>query len=347
MLFGSIWLRTQLYTEAKARGDVNPEDLEEGKELPVPDDDECFRIGWDFFKFCSCFCFWIPLVFFLTAASIDKNTCSWTFMGIWMQVFSLVAICILPMGMCSYHYIAKCTGSKTLWRKKERNIVLVPLVMIPTCSFGLGKQAYIEGCTHGISGAPIGNPHAAFINVTILIFVFFSFFGITTFFLFCFGDEPPTQVSASKINAYIQSLKCVPAEELYGDATQGHVTTFQALKDIDKGESTHGCEININNLEDALNENLLWHGTSKDAAEAIVHEHFRIPKGSEVLHGDRFGNGAYFAENIDKSLTYAKDENGTKYILLCRVTCGQYYYTELSSESSAHTTAEQAKKIAS
>ena len=45
----------------------------------------------------------------------------------------------------------------------------------------------------------------------------------------------------------------------------------------------------------------------------------------------RYGHGAYFADNIDKALSYAQsDEHGRRWLLLCRVLCGELHYTVAS-----------------
>merc|ERR1712232_1141573 len=85
-------------------------------------------------------------------------------------------------------------------------------------------------------------------------------------------------------------------------------------------------------LDQALNECLLWHGTSREAAETIVIDDFRIPQDSEMKHGSRFGKGAYFAEDLAKSLDYAKWNEGRAFVLLCRVLCGKFHYTEAMEE---------------
>lgn len=116
----------------------------------------------------------------------------------------------------------------------------------------------------------------------------------------------------------------VPANELDGDASSGHVLTHVHLQ----GESMEEA-ISVATLEAPLNEFLCWHGTSRGAAEAIVRNDFTIPIDNQPsLHGKRFGPGAYFAEELEKSLGYAKEENGIKCVLLCRILCGDIYYTE-------------------
>merc|ERR1712048_707971 len=88
-----------------------------------------------------------------------------------------------------------------------------------------------------------------------------------------------------------------------------------------------------------MNEYLLWHGTSRSAAESIIKNDFIITRG-RATHGKRFGEGAYFAEQLNKSLSYCDPDNdGTRIVLLCRVCCGDMYYTEAHTDTEAHQTA--------
>ncbi|CAE7634226.1 Parp12 [Symbiodinium pilosum] len=102
--------------------------------------------------------------------------------------------------------------------------------------------------------------------------------------------------------------------------------------------------ISADSLEGDLQEHLLWHGTSRKSAEAIVRADFRVPK--DVKNGVRFGCGLYFAEDVGKSLTYAPvntssdGRTNSQFLLLCRVLCGQMHYTseryDLDAVTSAH-----------
>lgn len=135
--------------------------------------------------------------------------------------------------------------------------------------------------------------------------------------------------------------KCKPVSELDGNPDSGRVITDDAIQ-INDVEQV----ISMDNLESDMNEFFLWHGTSRAAAESIVTSDFTIPKGG-ATHGSRFGHGAYFAEQLDKSLGYCTpDKDGTKIILLCRVCCGEIYYTEQDWESDAHVAAQKQKKTA-
>jgi len=125
-------------------------------------------------------------------------------------------------------------------------------------------------------------------------------------------------------------FKFLTARDL--DDAHGEILTFSFLSARD---STEEC-VSITNLEEPLNENLLWHGTSKEAAEKIAESDFKIPVGKDMKHAARFGNGAYLAEDLEKSLSYTEPtSDGTRIVLLCRTLCGDFYYTERHQEINA------------
>jgi len=132
------------------------------------------------------------------------------------------------------------------------------------------------------------------------------------------------------------------AEEL-DEKAAGRVLTDEHLADERIEEA-----VSLDNIEESLNEQLLWHGTSRDAAEAIAYDDFRIPRSGDASagtrHGQRFGAGAYCSDSLGKSLTYAKDAGGTTYVLLCRVLCGDIYYTTSWSDPTATERARVAGK---
>ncbi|CAE8700399.1 unnamed protein product, partial [Polarella glacialis] len=93
----------------------------------------------------------------------------------------------------------------------------------------------------------------------------------------------------------------------------------------------------IENMDFALNELLLWHGTDEESATAIAESGFLFGSAGTVKHGRRFGEGAYFAEDLTKNIGYAPaSEAGVRYVLLCRTVCGHIWYTEKSSDTDAH-----------
>ena len=114
--------------------------------------------------------------------------------------------------------------------------------------------------------------------------------------------------------------RCTPPNELDGNPSSGHVLTGEILAEHDGDEA-----ISLENMVAGLNELLLWHGTSREAAKAIASDGFIL---NAATHGRRFGKGVYLAEDLRKSLSYCKESDGVKYVLLCRAVCGEMYYTE-------------------
>merc|ERR1719171_2435083 len=84
------------------------------------------------------------------------------------------------------------------------------------------------------------------------------------------------------------------ARDLDGDPTTGGVLTKMLMQ-----TQLSGGALGVDTLDETLNEYLLFHGTSKDACDAIMDTGFRI---GPIAHGARFGRGAYLAERIRKSL---------------------------------------------
>lgn len=132
-----------------------------------------------------------------------------------------------------------------------------------------------------------------------------------------------------------QVARCLPPNELDGNHESGHTLTTALMQDLHAEDA-----ISLENLDASVNEMLLWHGTCQESAEMISRGGFFIPRGERARHGKRFGEGAYFAEDLAKSMSYASsDSEGLFYVLLCRTSCGEIYYTEERVETTAHTTA--------
>merc|ERR1712045_436328 len=98
----------------------------------------------------------------------------------------------------------------------------------------------------------------------------------------------------------IQLTRCTPPNELDGKTESGHALTALLLEDLDAED----C-ISSENVDGSVNEMFLWHGTTWEAAESISQSGFYIPRGERARHGKRFGEGAYFAEDLNKSISYA------------------------------------------
>lgn len=133
---------------------------------------------------------------------------------------------------------------------------------------------------------------------------------------------------------------CTPPNELDGQPQSGHALTSKLLEE-EHAEETISTEM----LDAGLNEMLLWHGTDPDAANSIAEKGFLVERSGKAKHGRRFGAGAYFAEDLDKSLSYAKSAKGGRLsVLLCRVVCGHMYYTEKNWQEHADKAAKDAAK---
>lgn len=126
--------------------------------------------------------------------------------------------------------------------------------------------------------------------------------------------------------------------ELDGDRSRGGVRTDVLLQEL----HSEDC-ISFDNIESRLNEHMLWHVTDRAGAEEIVKNDFKIEGGGWFSkEKPRFGKGAYFEEHLD--LEQAAEEDGIRYVLLCRVACGDYYYTEQDAETDAHKNCKAAGK---
>ncbi|CAK9016151.1 unnamed protein product [Durusdinium trenchii] len=131
--------------------------------------------------------------------------------------------------------------------------------------------------------------------------------------------------------------RCKPPNELDGNPNSGHVLTGEIQAEHDGDEA-----ISLENMVPGLNELLLWHGTSREAAAAIASDGFIL--NPSALHGRRFGNGVYLAEDLRKSMSYCKESEGVLHVLLCRAVCGEIFYTEKDRHVDAPDEAKAAKK---
>lgn len=128
-----------------------------------------------------------------------------------------------------------------------------------------------------------------------------------------------------------------PPNELDGKPESGSALTACLLQEMHSDEA-----VSLENLDVAVNELLLWHGTTSEAAAAIADHGFNRTK---VRHGQRFGEGTYLAEDLGKSLSYAApNQSGCQRILLCRAVCGDFLYTESKESLAAHKLAKRAGK---
>ncbi|CAK0886701.1 unnamed protein product [Prorocentrum cordatum] len=170
-------------------------------------------------------------------------------------------------------------------------------------------------------------------------------------------ESPPGTPSeaepGSRDSSEWQPRRCQHAHEL-----DGHPDSWRAFAAVHGEVEAAGQVIPMPTLDRDLNECLLWHGISpkdaewvaNDGAAAMVH----LAEGAP----GRFGVGVYFVEDLSKvlgnaqahdgqrvpraysedmamNLVYAKMQGGIKVVILCRVLCGDLFYTEAKSEPDA------------
>jgi hypothetical protein len=84
------------------------------------------------------------------------------------------------------------------------------------------------------------------------------------------------------------------------------------------------------NSDPTLNEYLMFHGTSAEAANAIIETDFRLPKSH--THGAVYGAGIYIAETNTKGHMYCSpDSRGWVPMLVVRTILGNIHNTDVES----------------
>lgn len=145
-------------------------------------------------------------------------------------------------------------------------------------------------------------------------------------------------VFKAKVRKYLQgdvaqpalspSKKCISVSML-SEANNMAVMTSKFLEE--QGEFVEES-ISVDNLEEPLNEYLLWYGAAQDEVRAMSHNGLDVTRAGNNPNMSVFGPGLYFSDRIDRSLNYAEaDAEGIKLVMLCRVCCGEVYYTEEES----------------
>jgi len=85
----------------------------------------------------------------------------------------------------------------------------------------------------------------------------------------------------------------------------------------------------LGGVDSTVNEYVLFHGTQRKAVESICKSDFMISLSGTRARSLLYGKGVYFADSCSKSDEYAAKDKSDGYctMLLCRVTCGQMFYT--------------------
>lgn len=67
-------------------------------------------------------------------------------------------------------------------------------------------------------------------------------------------------------------------------------------------------------------EGILYHGTDEKNLLSILNDDFRLT--SNPVHGDIYGKGIYFTNDIEKAIYYSERGKSTKFIIVCNVHIG-------------------------
>eukprot|EP00435_Cladocopium_sp_Y103_P007196 s1042_g2.t1 len=126
-----------------------------------------------------------------------------------------------------------------------------------------------------------------------------------------------------------------PASSAPASGKSAHIKTHEiSLKDKNGGPRRHswprhGLVFHPEEpIDFDLQESWLWHGTRKEGVEGITSSDFDIKRAGSAA-GTMFGRGLYFAESCMKSDEYTvADERGWYPLILCRVTCGRFFYCD-------------------
>jgi len=150
------------------------------------------------------------------------------------------------------------------------------------------------------------------------------------------GDVPQPAISISS--------RCISITEVAKCETNAD-TSVATARFLSQEGDFYEESLSVDNLDLPLNEHLLWYGASKEEVDAMATNGLDITRGGNNPAFQRYGRGLYFSDTIDVGLDYAeKDDDGVKHILLCRVCCGEVYYTEQDELSTADTEARSARK---
>eukprot|EP01083_Nonionella_stella_P190776 706465_1 len=122
-----------------------------------------------------------------------------------------------------------------------------------------------------------------------------------------------------------------PSDDLYQEIANkfyGDIYDLVSIIEIKRIQNTFVFQMyqalrlaHKNNIgESNLNEAFLWHGTDRKAMKSICATGFLRDYGSIMI----YGKGVYFATSAQTSLEYSPcDASGYRYMLLCRVLCGE------------------------
>ena len=127
-----------------------------------------------------------------------------------------------------------------------------------------------------------------------------------------FRDRPPRELIDNKIQEI---------ETYFKNKNKNNTVVFDNHNDEGNGNMYRMYKHNYYNKYDDIGEEIiLFHGTDEENITDILNDGFSLTV--SMKHGNIFGNGIYFTNNIDKALSYSERYKDKKYVIMCVVHIG-------------------------
>ena len=129
-----------------------------------------------------------------------------------------------------------------------------------------------------------------------------------------FNDLFNPRSSKEEINALLEQIR-----KDFPCSTIDYSTHEHPYKDENYKRHKEYIYENFKSLGDK-GEKLLFHGTDKNYVQNILEDDFSLTNQSR--HGNRFGKGIYFTDDINLACNYSERDCNQKYLILCKVHVG-------------------------
>ena len=127
-----------------------------------------------------------------------------------------------------------------------------------------------------------------------------------------FRDRPPRELIDNKIQEI---------ETYFKNKNKNNTVVFDNHNDEGNGNMYRMYKHNYYNKYDDIGEEIiLFHGTDEENITDILNDGFSLTV--SMKHGNIFGNGIYFTNDIDKALSYSERYKDKKYVIMCVVHIG-------------------------
>ena len=127
-----------------------------------------------------------------------------------------------------------------------------------------------------------------------------------------FRDRPPRELIDNKIQEI---------ETYFKNKNKNNTVVFDNHNDEGNGNMYRIYKHNYYNKYDDIGEEIiLFHGTDEENITDILNDGFSLTV--SMKHGNIFGNGIYFTNDIDKALSYSERYKNKKYVIMCVVHIG-------------------------